>query len=251
MPHPSGVLQAYAPAQIGQIMAILDRASDGRQIDNEEVEQSLLEIIYPIGLASDGTEASGLWQEFSSQDEPSYQTVRDGFIDMAKAEDPFELVRRDRRLSSLLTRGVGLRRIAGRWGKPGYSQASIRNADWMSLSAADQAEFRKMLEDSAEYYARFVGPGRERKTKLDTALLCLADLFLSWTGNVIALHRVPYSVESRFIQFAVAALEPVGRDFEVSRSALSGRWERIVLDARKEERELSEALLEQEPEQEP
>ena len=83
MPHPSGVLQAYAPAQIGQIMAILDRASDGRQIDNEEVEQSLLEIIYTIGLASDGTEASGLWQEFSSQDEPSYQTVRDGFIDMA------------------------------------------------------------------------------------------------------------------------------------------------------------------------
>ena len=249
MPHPSGVLQAYAPAQIGQIMAILDRASDGRQIDNEEVEQSLLEIIYTIGLASDGTEQSRLWQEFSSQDEPSYKTLRDGFLRMARAEDPFELARRDRRLSSLLTRGVGLRRIAGRWGKPGYSQASIRNADWMSLSAADQAEFRKMLEDSAEYYARFVGPGRERKTKLDTALLCLADLFLSWTGNVIALHRVPYSVESRFIQFAVAALEPVGRDFEVSRSALSGRWERIVLDARKEERELSEALLEQESDQ--
>ena len=251
MPHPSGVLQAYAPAQIGQIMAILDRASDGRQIDNEEVAQSLLEIIYTIGLASDGTEQSRLWQEFSSQDEPSYKTLRDGFLRMARAEDPFELARRDRRLSSLLTRGVGLRRIAGRWGKPGYSQASIRNADWMSLSAADQAEFRKMLEDSAEYYARFVGPGRERKTKLDTALLCLADLFLSWTGNVIALHRVPYSVESRFIQFAVAALEPVGWYFEVSDAALSRRWERIVVHERTGEQVLGEALLEQEPEQEP
>ena len=89
MPHPSGVLQAYAPARIEQITAIFGRAAGGRQIDSEEVEQALLEVIHAIGLASDGTEASGLWQEFSSQDEPSYQTVRDGFIDMAKAEDPF------------------------------------------------------------------------------------------------------------------------------------------------------------------
>ena len=251
MPHHARTLQAYEPARIEQITAILGRAAGGRQIYSEEVEQALLEVIHAIGLASDGTEASGLWQEFSSQDEPSYQTVRDGFIDMAKAEDPFELVRRDRRLSSLLSRGVGLRRIAGRWRKPGYSQASIREANWRSLSAADQAEFRKMLEDSAEYYARFVGPGRERKTKLDTALLCLADLFLSWTGNVIALHRVPYSVESRFIQFAVAALEPVGWYFEVSDAALSRRWERIVVHERTGEQVLGEALLEQEPEQEP
>ena len=248
MPHPSGVLQAYEPAQIERIMAILDRASGGRQIDREEVAQSLLEIIYAIGLATDGTEQSRLWQEFSSH-EPSHKTVRDSFLRLAKAEDPFALARRDRRLSSLLSRGVGVRRIAGRWRKPGYSQASIRQADWMSLSAADQAEFRKMLEDSASYYARFVKRGRERKTKLDTALLDLAGLYLVWTGEVIAQHLVPYDAKSRFIQFAAAALEPAGRHFEASRSALSGRWERIVLRERKEERELGEALLKQEPEQ--
>jgi hypothetical protein len=248
MPHPSGVLQAYEPAQIERIMAILDRASGGRQIDREEVAQSLLEIIYAIGLATDGTEQSRLWQEFSSH-EPSHKTVRDGFLRLARAEDPFALARRDRRLSSLLSRGVGVRRIAGRWQKPGYSQASIRNADWMSLSAADQAEFRKMLEDSASYYARFVKRGREQKSKLDTALLDLADLYLSWTGQTVARHHVPYAAESRFVQFAVAALEPVGWYFEVSDAALSRRWERIVVHERTGEQVLGEALLEQEPEQ--
>ena len=251
MPHPSGVLQAYEPAQIEQITAILGRAAGGRRIYSEEVEQALLEVIHAIGLASDGTEASGLWQEFSSQDEPSHKTVRDGFLRLARAKDPFKLARRDRRLSSLLTRGVGLRRIAGRWRKPGYSQASIRKTDWMSLSAADQAEFRKMLEDSASYYARFVKRGRVQKTKLDTALLCLAHLYLSWTGQTVARHHVPYAAESRFIQFAVAALEPVGWYFEVSDAALSGRWERIVVHERTGEQVLGEALLEQEPEQEP
>lgn len=250
MPHPSGVLQAYEPAQIERIMAILDRASGGRQIDREEVAQSLLEIIYAIGLTTDGTEQSRLWQEFSSH-EPSHKTVRDGFLRMTRAEDPFALARRDRRLSSLLSRGVGLRRIAGRWRKPGYSQASIRKTDWMSLSAVDQAEFRKMLEDSASYYARFVKRGRVQKSKLDTALLDLADLYLSWTGQTVARHHVPYAAESRFIQFAVAALEPVGWYFEVSDAALSGRWERIVVHERTGEQVLGEALLEQEPEQEP
>ncbi len=249
MPHPSGVLQAYEPAQIERIMAILDRASGGRQIDREEVAQSLLEVIHATGLASDGTEQSRLWQEYSSQDEPSYKTLRDGLLRMAKAEDPFELARSDRRLSLLISRGVGLRRIAGRWGKPGYSQASIRKTDWSSLSAADQAEFRKMLEDVASYHARFVRRGPEQKTKLDTALLDLADLYLVWTGEMIARHQVPYSKESRFIQFAVAALEPVGQYFEVTNSALSGRWARIVLHERTGEQVFGDTLLEQEPEQ--
>ena len=249
MPNPSGVLQAYEPAEIERIMAILDRASGGRQIDIEDVEQSLLEMIHAIGLASAGTEASRLWQEFSSQDEQSHMTVRDGFKLLASAEDPFELARRDRGLSSLLPRIVGIRRIAGRWQQPGYSMTSIHKTDWKSLSNADQAEFRKMLDVSASYYARFVRRGREQKTKLDTALLCLADLFLSWAGEMIAQHHVPYSTESQFTQFAAAALEPVGQYYEVSRSALSGRWERTVLHERTGEQVLGESLPEQEPEQ--
>ena len=248
MPHQTRVLQAYEPAQIGRIMAILDRASGGRQIDSEEVEQSLLEIIYAIGLASDGTEESRLWQEFSSQ-EPSPKTERDDLLQLAEAEDPFALVRRDRTLSLLLRNSVGLHRAGGRWRKAGYSLSSLRKTDWNSLSTAEQTEFRKMLDDAAGYQARLVRRGPVQKTRLDTALLDLADLYLSWTGEVIARHQVPYSKESRFIQFAVAALEPVGQYFEVTNSALSGRWARIVLHERTGEQVFGETLLEQEPEQ--
>jgi hypothetical protein len=248
MPHQPRVLQAYEPAQIERIMAILDRASGGRQIDREEVEQSLLELIDAVGLASDGTEESRLWQEFSSE-EPSHTSERDGLLRLARAEDPFARARRNRRLSSLLRSCVELHRVGGRWRKAGYSLSSLRKTDWSSLSAADQAEFRKMLEDAATYHARLVRRGREQKTKLDTALLGLADLYLSWTGQTIARHHVPYDAKSRFIQFAAAALEPAGWFFEVSRSALSGRWERIALKERKEESALSEAVLEQESDQ--
>ena len=249
MPHHARTLQAYEPARIEQITAILGRAAGGRQIGSEEVEQALLEVIHAIGLASDGTEASGLWQEFSSQ-EPSHKTERDGLLRLASADDPFALARRDSRLSSLLSSSVGLHRVGGRWRKAGYSSlSSLRKSDWSSLSAAEQAEFRKMLEDVAGYHARFVRRGPEQKTRLDTALLDLADLYLSWTGQTVARHHVPYAAESRFIQFAVAALEPVGQYFEVTNSALSGRWARIVLHERTGEQVFGETLLEQEPEQ--
>jgi hypothetical protein len=248
MPHPSGVLQAYEPAQIERIMAILDRASGGRQIDRKAVEQSLLEIIHSTGLATDGSEKSRLWQGFSPN-EPSHRTERDGLLQLAEADDPFALARRNSRLSSLLSSSVGLHRAGGRWRKAGYTLSSLQKTDWSSLSTGEQAEFREALEDGASYHVRFVRRGPEQKTKLDTALLDLADLFLSWTGNMIALHRVPYSKESRFIQFAVAALEPVGQYFEVTNSALSGRWARIVLHERTGEQVLGEALLEQESEQ--
>jgi hypothetical protein len=232
-------------------MDILDRILGGRQIDREEVEQSLLEIIEAVGLASDGTEESDLWKEFSSQDEPSHKTERDDLLRLAKADDPFALARRDSSLSSLLRSSVGLHRVGGRWRKAGYSLSSLRKTDWSSLSAAEQAEFRKILEDAASYHARFVRRGPVQKTRLDTALLDLADLYLSSTGQTIARHQVPYSVNSRFIQFAVWALVPVGQYFEVSNAALSKRWERIVLDARKEECELGAALPEHDPEQKP
>jgi hypothetical protein len=73
MQHQARVLQAHEPEQIRQIMDILIRASGGREIDSKMVEQSLLEVIHAIGLAADGTEESGLWQEFSAEDEPSHQ----------------------------------------------------------------------------------------------------------------------------------------------------------------------------------
>jgi hypothetical protein len=249
MPNPSGVLQAYEPAQIRQIMDILIRASGERKISSKMVEQSLLEVLHAIGLAADGTEVSGLWQEFSAEDEPSHKADRDGFHQLATADDPFELAQSDRRLSDLLSRDATLRRFAQQRRKTSNSQAPIWRGYWGSFSPEEQAEILKSLEASARYHATFIRRGRVQKTKHDTALLEIADHFLSATGQTIARHHVPYSAESRFIQFAVAALEPVGQYFEVTNSALSGRWERIVLQERKEERELDEALLEQEPEQ--
>ncbi|MHC4804532.1 MAG: hypothetical protein ACYTFF_20860 [Planctomycetota bacterium] len=251
MQHQARVLQAHEPEQIRQIMDILIRASGGREIDSKMVEQSLLEVIHAIGLAADGTEESGLWQEFSAEDEPSHQADRDGFLQLTAADDPFELAQSDRRLSDLLSRDATLRRFAQQRRKTSNSQAPIWRGFWGSVSPEEQAEIRKSLKTSARYHDSLIRRGRVQKTKLDTALLELADLYLTWTEQTIARHHVPYSSQSRFIQFAVAALQPAAAYFEVSSSALSGRWERVALPDRKEERALNEALFEQEPEQKP
>lgn len=243
------VLTAYAPAQLAQIVTILERASGGRTLDGAMVEQSLLELIQGVELATDGGEVSGLWHELASE-EPSPKTEREGFRRLARAEDPFTLLRRSRRLSALLRLSGALHRRGSRWRRAGFTLTLVRDIDWHNLSAAEQTAFRAAMEDAATHADACVRRGRETKSRLDAALLGLADLYLSWTGKQIAGHHVPYSVNSQFIQFAVAALEPVGRYFEVSYPALSRRWERIVLEARKQERDLDQAFLGEDSDQE-
>jgi hypothetical protein len=243
------VLTAYAPAQLARIMTVLERAAGGRTLDSAVVEQSLLELVHGVELASDGSEDSRLWHEFSSE-EQSPRAERDGFLRLATAVDPFALARRSRRLSALLRLNGALHRHGSRWRRTGFSLSLIRDRNWSALSAPEQDAFRAAMEDAAVHAERFVRQGRETKTRLDAALLGLADLYLSWTGKQFAGHRVPYSVNSQFIRLAAAALEPVGRYFEVSYPALSRRWERIVREARKQERDLDQALPDEDSEQE-
>jgi hypothetical protein len=235
-------MTAFEPAQIDRIMEILGRTRTGRQVDREMAQEALLEVIQAVGLASDGTQESQIWHEFSIQETDFHKTGRDGFRELAEADDPFELARRDQNLADLLNRSTALRHLTRQRQETSNSQAPIWRSFWGTLSAQEQSTVRKSLKASACYHATQIRRGRVQKTEFDTALLELADLFLTWTGQTIARHRVPYAVESQFIQFAVAALEPVGQYFEVSAFALSRRWERIVKEARKSERALNEPL---------
>ena len=159
MPHQLRTLQDYKPEQIRQIMSILVRASGGRKMHSKMVEQSLLEIILAIGLATDGTEESRLWQEFSSED-PSNKPERDGYLQLARADNPFELARRDRRFPGLLSRSSGLRRFARRRRNTSNSQAPIWRADWSGFSAEEQAEILLELALARQVWQQYGTPGK-------------------------------------------------------------------------------------------
>ena len=119
----------------------------------------------------------------------------------------------------------------------------MRTLSWDTLSEAERDDVCEMAERLAQYHQQFVRRGRPRKGDLDAAMIDLADIFLRYTRSPIPWREVPYADESLFIQFAVLALEPAAEYFEVSGSALSGRWERLVV----QDRELWEAS--QQPEE--
>jgi hypothetical protein len=229
----SSSFPTYESAELKGIMALLRRASPGRQEDRALVEKTLLGIIHAVGLAHDGSEEALIWEELSAKD-ASHRDLRDGFGRLAQAEDPLELARRESDLGAGLNAQIRSRWLA-RWRRQRRkAEPSLDTVVWEMLSSSEQVEIRAMAKKLADYYGSLVRRGRRQKMHLDAALWLLADHYLDWTGQTIAPHDLPYSVNSLFVRFAAAALGPVGHYFEVSPEALSGRWERLVSDVRKE-----------------
>lgn len=80
-----------------------------------------------------------------------------------------------------------------------------------------RSDKEQLFQDLATLHRAQVRRGRPRKTDMETLLMGLADIPIDHTGDLGAGRELANSVNS---QFAVAALKPVGADFEVSRSAL-------------------------------
>ena len=233
-------LSRYASERLDQILDVLGRASkDPSGIPaprllslRDELESELLSLIHGLGLAHDGSETSGYWHEFRSA-APSHKKLAAGFRAMADAPNPLDPSVCTGDLEPELNALIRTR-WAPRWKREGpTSEPSLRSLNWDTLSEAERADVRAMADHLAQYHQQFVRRGRPRKGDLDAAMIDLDDIFLSYTRSPIPRHEVPYADESLFIQLAVLALEPAAEHFEVSGSALSGRWERLVVEDRK------------------
>ena len=199
----------------------------------EELEDDLLSLLYATGLAHDGSDASAYWREATNEG-PTHMQLQSRYRRMSKASNP---------LAPTVCRpelhpgfNAMLRhRWAARWRRQGrHAEPSLRILDWNSLLIAEKEEIRRIARHLAWYHGQFIRRGREQKTDLDTALMGLADIFLSFTALPGDRYNLPHSRETFFIQFAVLALEPVALHFEVSDSALSRRWERVKANTRRD-----------------
>lgn len=220
-------LHAHSPEALGAMATLLRRASGGQAIDVEALQEELLSLVYAIGLAYDGSEDEEVWLELAAE-EPSHAALAEGFSQAIDADNPLAsaVLRLD--LRPELSGRIRKRWLTRRTSERRNAEPTLRHIEWEFLNEAEREEIREMLRDLAEYHRSFVRRGRVQKTELDTALLGLAEIFLQYSGLPLAEHQIPYSINSRFIRFAVLALEPAGQYFEVSPQALSRRWERCV-----------------------
>lgn len=225
------VFEGYPPDKLARMVTILERAADGRPVDASEVEDRLIELIHAIGLAREDTEHARLWHELQADLAPDHAHLRDRFKELAAAENPLDPILCARDLAPYL-QGQIRTRWSPRWKRAGRGEPRVSTLDWHALTPVEQDELRSMCRHLAHYHGSFVRCGRQQKNDLDTIIYQLAECFLRWTDQQIAVEAVPYSMNSHFIAFAVEALKPVRIYFEVSQYALSRRWERYVRHAR-------------------
>jgi hypothetical protein len=160
------------------------------------------------------------------------------FLAVAASDNPLKEAVRHRDVWAGLKRMVRIR--WPRKHREGRTSAeSLRDLDWDQLDAPEQEQIREMARHLAGYHRSHVRRGRPSKGDLDALMGGLADNFVSATGSNRGRVDVPYNEDSRFIQFATAALSPLsgkGLPFaiwEVTPDALSRRRERVVGPARK------------------
>lgn len=208
-------------------MALILQRAGAVRIDRASLDAELTALIAWTGLAVEDTDDARAWDELSSEEVSAAEqaTILER---AARADNPLDLAILDRAVIPAVSAKLRNRWLI-RWRREGRAEEpSIRTIRWDQLDESERSEIRRMLKELAAFYRSTIRRGRPEKSDLDATLHALAELYLIQTGSSHGCDRIPYSINSRFIQFAVLALSPFRAQFEVSEQALSRRWERFV-----------------------
>lgn len=234
--RPSKTICSYPDDLLDRIVEVLRRATvndehrgDGlRKISRGELEAELLTVLHATGLALDGTAESVIWKELE-EGSPTEKQLSDAYWAMAEAPNPLDPSVCTSELRSGMNAQLRVRGLSSWRDCDGPTLPTVQTLDWNALPDTDKEEIRAMARHRADYHHRHrVKPQRPRDAALDTAMYELAEIFLRHTGKSGIFEDVPHAIESRFIKFAVLALEPLSAHYEVRKDkALSRRWQRL------------------------
>jgi hypothetical protein len=195
----------------------------------------ILNVIYAVGIAHDGSEARQIWHELGRA-EPSPAEAANLLERLSKLDNPFAAPEFNGDFRLRLSRSFQAYLEPKFVGTP---EAFIQSLNWADLSETQQAHFRDLAAVWAAQIRRGIPRGRPPKEQIDTLIRELASIFVDVTGHKGHLLETAYAVKSRFIQFAHLVLSELagqGKPLaisEVTEDAISRRWERIVLAGRK------------------
>lgn len=227
MTHRLGI---YTNAEFEQVANLICRVPNN-SLDRKILLRELHELLSTMDLLPGFTSRSLDWHDLSEKDLAAAQMAK-AFSRISIAENPLDpkvCIQQVKPFFSAKIRN----RWSARWKKSGRTEEpSLVSLNWETLSGDEQYELRMMARDLAVYYQSKVRRGRQQKTNIDTLLLGLAEIWSNQIGYCGELVALPYSRNSRFIQFVVLVAKPLFAYFENSKSALSRRWERIVRQER-------------------
>jgi len=226
-------LGIYLKAEFDKLVEFIQRVPSHRYNGRRLLEE-LYSLFTSTGKLAGYSEKSRLWHEMSQTPRASaleitgyLDDVLQGKVRIDPADCPSELEPYIYKAARKLR--LGQREVPGKNALP-----SFKNIDWDALSAEEEAEFRRELQSLKSFFMGFITTGAPRKDDLSTLLLELGRIWVEQTGWKSSVYDLPYSRNSRFIQFSSVAMSPLAHGTETSPIALSRRWERLSKDAKAE-----------------
>lgn len=216
----------YTTDQLDSLVTIMQQAKPKVRVSRTKLQQQLLELLYVVGTADDGSEAAAWFREAKVGD-LSHAELAEQFRNIAAAEDP---------LDPKICFGIALTKLnhaaRGRWtGRNRRRQMNrphpLRDTTSDFLTKDEIAEVREMALHLEDYHRSFVRSGHPGKADQDALLDGIADIYIRFADLNCHPYDLPHSPKTRFISFAHGALRPFFARTEVSKSALSHRWKRL------------------------
>jgi hypothetical protein len=223
---PRSVPHRYTTDQLDDLVAIIQRANPEVTVSRRELQQQLLELLYAVGTAVDGSEAAAWFREARAGD-LSHAEFAEQFRKIAAAEDP---------LDPKICFGIALTKLdyaaRGRWTgrnrrRPMNRPHPLRDMTSDFLTKDEIAEVREMALHLERYHRSFVRSGHPGKVDQDALLDGIADIYIRVADLNCHPYDLPHSPKTRFITFAHGVLSPFFARTEVSKSALYNRWKRL------------------------
>ena len=188
--------------------------------------QNLLDLLWAVGRANDGTEYSLSFQEFAALETP-HAELAERFRAIAASDDP---------LNPELCSGIVLAELnaaaRGKWARrirKGLINRPhpLRGISSDMLSEENLVEVREMALHLVDYHQSFVRRGQPNKSDQDMLLDGIANIYVEFAKLDCLRYDLPHAENSRFIQFAYRALRPFFGLTEASLKAISKRWKRL------------------------
>ena len=225
-PRMSTEASSYSTDQLEHLAAIIERAAPAVTVSREDLKQHLLDLLWAVGRANDGTEYSIAFQEFAAP-EPSHAELVERFRAIAVSDDP---------LNPELCSGIVLAKLnaaaRGKWARrirKGLINRPypLRGISSEFLTEEDLADVREMALHLAHYHQSFVRRQQPIKVDQNTLIEGLADIYIEFAGLDCGRYELAHAKNARFIKFIYLAMRPFFALTEASLASVSKRWKRL------------------------
>ncbi len=198
----------------------------------DQLRQDLAELLIATGATDDGTEA-GTWFRRYATVAVDHATLARQFNAISNSDAPLDHTACTGPIREELYAAARREwRARARPTEP-HDFVSFRDASAAFFASCAPKDLGELARDLGRHHQSFVRRKRPAKSKLDTLLEELGDIYACITNDPWHRHHLAHSVNSRFVQFCRLVIHPFFDPSEVTLKAISRRWKRLKDQNRK------------------